>query len=879
MSENPKIDDVDCFQRLLFDAELTASGGKKGALIGLALSGGGIRSATFCLGVAQSLAKHGLLRHFDYLSSVSGGGFLASFIHRLRKERGQDVWQEELIPKTDAQKDANPSISHIRRYSNYLNPNKSLLSGDTAGSLGAWARNVFLIQLQLAFFLFAVILAAYAVLDAAYWYSTEVHDTQRRLISGSFAFLGLLTFGISHQRLLADKYDEQAQSIFWVQASSFSFALAAIFSALGLISVALHNSLPAWWYYVGMTVALYVLAEILSVPLGAFSKKDLFKRRFRDYGISLLGAFLGSALGGVLLWISNSALVYFGNRVCTAAGNLADSIFLLGVIFGPPIVMLCILAAACLQLGIMSFSDRGIEVQQRLRTDVIREYWARIGGRGLMIMVFLWPAASALILLSSWMMANLQQNWLAVAGWLGSTAGALVLGGGSKTSDMAAGNSRWREYLTMLLPYVFAFGLLALISIGCARGLAMIVSVNEAVPGSFSGYAAWLVRLLSALHGERILLLVAALGFFWFLLSAMIDINEFGQTKLYQLRIVRAYQAAARPQRAAEPITNFDPQDDVCLAAIAQRPYPLINCAMNLVQSDDANLDWQDRKAANYVLSPLFCGFLPGRFNRCIVGDSNPGVSKTANTLSLGAAVAISGAAANPNMGYHSSPAVTFLLTIFNVRLGWWLANERKQPDLKPKRLGWHLIMEMFGRTSDKGHLVNLSDGGHFENLAVYELLRRQVRLIIACDVGADPGYQYEDLAGLVRKARIDLNIEIELRSDAKLPNKLADADKPYAAFEIRYPQGEPGVLILIKPCKLAGVSLDVENYASANPQFPQQGTSDQFFDEAQFESYRKLGRHIGEKLCTDLASTTGSSNAPAQATEAEALIQAANWL
>jgi predicted acylesterase/phospholipase RssA len=956
------------FRDELFKKE-RAEAGATGPLIGLALSGGGIRSATFCLGVVQSLAKYKLMTRFDYLSSVSGGGFLASFLHRLRKESDTnrrtlevlpeqkdkgiaaqaaerldaELWQGVLSPKESAAIDANPQISHIRRYSNYLVPNKALLSGDTAGSIGAWMRNVFLIQLQLALFLFAAVLTTYVALDGAYWYVTNVQAQHRPIFSGGFALLGLLIFGVSHQRLLAGDYGNPNTAVRWVQASTMLFGSAAIFAALGLIGMAqaANNEiepLPPVGFYIGLTVALYTAAELLSLPIGLMryaksgaSRTSLAEQATRptslaeqatrptslaeqatrptslaeqatrptslaeqatrptslaaqatrrtigSYVISFGGALAGSSLGGLMLWLSNIALMKFAEST--------ESVFLLGAILGPPAVMLCMLAAACLQLGIMSWAERGAHVLERLRTDVIREYWARVGGRGFMGFVLLWPALSALFLLSPWALAALTQYVAATVAWLASTAAALVLAGGGKTSDVAAGSSKWREYLTVLLPYAFAFGLLALVSVGCVRGLALLADVAYQPSPDFTCYAERLVQLLEKLNTWHVAALVGALGLLWIAMSHLIDINEFGQTKLYQLRIVRAYQAAARAERKegnarkAEPITNFDPNDDICLAELVQRPYPLINCAMNLVQSDEQNLDWQDRKAANYILSPLFCGFLPGRFNRAIVGDAVAGTSKTAKTLSLGTAVAISGAAANPNMGYHSSPAVAFLLTIFNVRLGWWLANERKQPDLKPKHLGKHLILEMLGQTSDQGHLVNLSDGGHFENLAVYELLRRGVQLIIACDVGADALYQYADLAGLIRKARVDLNTEITLRGNVELPER--SAEKPYRSFDVKYPDGNVGQMILIKPCLPDGISLDVEHYARANPHFPQQGTGDQFFDEAQFESYRKLGRHIGERLGADLAAelTLRAATVGGEIGAREALIDAAKAL
>ena len=132
--------------------------------------------------------------------------------------------------------------------------------------------------------------------------------------------------------------------------------------------------------------------------------------------------------------------------------------------------------------------------------------------------------------------------------------------------------------------------------------------------------------------------------------------------------------------------------------------------------------------------------------------------------IRLGTAVSVSGAAASPNAGYHSSPLVTILMTVLNARLGLWFGN--------PARTAWrrsgpgfafYLFDELFGRTTSKGKYVYLSDGGHFENLGAYELVRRRCRYIVVCDAGADPGLSFWDLGSLVRKCRQDFGIRIEI--------------------------------------------------------------------------------------------------------------------
>jgi hypothetical protein len=168
-----------------------------------------------------------------------------------------------------------------------------------------------------------------------------------------------------------------------------------------------------------------------------------------------------------------------------------------------------------------------------------------------------------------------------------------------------------------------------------------------------------------------------------------------------------------------------------------------------------------------------------------------------------------------------------------------------------------------------------LSDGGHFENTACYELLRRRVPIIVVCDDGADPGYRWEDVANLVRKARIDFGAEVNLLEPPSVAFGTVDDLRPtrpdhggpalchrhILAAEVVYPDDghiavddQPrrrarSLIVIVKPSMTGDEPLDVLQYAASHPTFPQETTSDQFFDEAQWESYRKLGEHIGAQV------------------------------
>ncbi|MBC7944737.1 MAG: patatin-like phospholipase family protein [Burkholderiales bacterium] len=275
----------------------------------------------------------------------------------------------------------------------------------------------------------------------------------------------------------------------------------------------------------------------------------------------------------------------------------------------------------------------------------------------------------------------------------------------------------------------------------------------------------------------------------------------------------------------------------------------VVNLTLNLVHG--RKLAWQERKAAPFIVTPLHsgCYYLGYRESRNYGGDDG---------ISLATAATVSGAAVSPNMGYSSSGLVTLLLTLFNVRLGWWLGNPgiagadtygRAEP-------GWSLrplVSEALGMTDDISPYVYLSDGGHFENLGLFEMVLRRCHLIVVSDAAADPHYRFNDLANAVRKIRVDLGIPIEFET---LPfYRKDDAGRSESAYcavgRIRYScidkDADDGILIYFKPVVRGEEPADIRNYAAENTDFPQQPTSDQFFGEAQFESYRKLGEFAVE--------------------------------
>lgn len=326
-------------------------------------------------------------------------------------------------------------------------------------------------------------------------------------------------------------------------------------------------------------------------------------------------------------------------------------------------------------------------------------------------------------------------------------------------------------------------------------------------------------------------------------------------------------------------------------------PYPLINTCLNLLNPDGDDVFKGSKTSDYYLLSPLFCGSK-------LVGYVPTDRYWDYQRMTLPAAVTISAAAVNPGMGMYSNKMLSVLMTVFNARLGFWISNPRILE--KTRAIVWwpiYFFRELLGRIGSNNKMINISDGGHIENLGVYELLRRGCRLIVAVDAGEDKLYTFFDLNNLIIRARNELGLEIRFRHDEQ-PEELIRprpsqvySKKRYAVADIYqwWEDGkiidpatqrevstvvnydEPrkvGTFIYVKSSVLAPTGKPVLSeaedrlkfgtykYKIYHPDFPHEPTSDQFFDEIQWEAYYQLGQYLGSDILgiSDLSQYEGDS-------------------
>jgi Patatin-like phospholipase len=367
--------------------------------------------------------------------------------------------------------------------------------------------------------------------------------------------------------------------------------------------------------------------------------------------------------------------------------------------------------------------------------------------------------------------------------------------------------------------------------------------------------------------------------------GACLDANANSLHQLYRDRLSKAFLFDPNQRMAADVCgrlkgesgaetdaarRNSDllPLDDKRISNLTtmQAPYHLINTALNIEASKYANR--RGRNADFFIFSPLFTGSeATGYVETKLMEKSHAG-------LTVATAMAVSGAAASANMGSATVKALVPTLAILNVRLGYWLSNPAKVAGTLKKPLLMRLfdrlyfLKELFGLLSEDSETVYVTDGGHIENLGLYELLRRRCKLIVAVDGDADPDMSFGDLVTLERYAHIDFGLGVDLpwaalrdtsrqasadilRTGGLPPSQAAHG--PHCALgTIHYPRkaeetdegDSTGVLLYVKSSFTGDENDYIVDYKRRNPDFTHETTLDQFFSEEQFEVYRALGFH-----------------------------------
>jgi len=558
-----------------------------------------------------------------------------------------------------------------------------------------------------------------------------------------------------------------------------------------------------------------------------------------------------------------------------------------------------------LTLGLLGrdFRDMGREWLARLRA------WSLLYG-------LLWAGVVGLTLLGPYVgywvgTFSATGKWSTLIGFVAAHL-TTVLGGASAKGDGKPTDKGILGYhpvdLLALIAAPFAMvSLLLLLSYCASRGVDALTFWLAQCPLAF--VAKWNSFLTADVACMVAMLAIAAL------MGLRVDINEFSMHTFYKNRLSRCYLGAVVPgKRQPDPFTGFDGRgsvkydgkvhnlppfvtellpkkywrvDDKTQKGSYDGPFPIFCTTLNLTTGED--LATQERKGTSFAFTPLYSGYSVGwtdgtdkkvSFNGYVPTDTYAyprGPDKSHGGIHLDSAVAISGAAANPNMGYNTNPALAFLMTLFNVRLGWWIANPRRKDMWQvgkgratPRVALFSLLQELFGAVGDDAAFVNLSDGGHFENMGLYELVRRRCRFIVVCDAEEDADMSFGGMGMAITKCRADFGAEIDLDLRPLRIDPATGYSKTHCVVgTIQYPppwasrvdsadlrtecgclEAEvdnpfSGVIVYMKSSLVGDEPADLLTYRLKSPAFPQDSTANQWFTESKFEAYRRLGHHV----------------------------------
>jgi hypothetical protein len=910
--------------------------------LGLALSGGGIRSACIAAGILQGMAKARMLNQVHYISAISGGGYALAWLtawidrqkslkaveDRMAHNTASGVPATEATPPGYARHVEPFPLHYLRRYTSYLAPRSGLLSGDTLAMVSIYLRNVLLNQAMLA----CVAIALMLILQAPAFLNS-VNGLGGIFVAGWIFFVVVAMFGVAFlfgigvtaQSLhrLSNKHEEE-----WY------FAWHAAVACGVAACTFLWLLLPRWYAtYASLRLTL-ISAGVISL-LGAVvtlyynrsggQSATSVERRKAVKGTAYVVAWVVVGFIGFLVHLSVRAWLITGNYVAVPRSY--------GV-FG--------LAALLLAMSLMSYAWVGI-VGNSL-PDGKREWLARAAGYFLasaVLVALAWGIAfygpvGIHLMSTGWRIAS-WKKWavglVLPGGWL-FTVVAGLLGASSNKTDGRGAKKSGLETFVGFAPPVFLLGVMMLASWGSGRLVTRMVfgcTTDSPCVQRYLPWADWApekdqpAKLKWEMSGAQryekakepeqaaapwlpgwsvrcwYVLLLLVFGLVALMLASRLDVNEFSLHLFYRNRLVRAFLGASRPEnkepdgedpRKPSPFTGFAPDDDIFLKDLTcaqgfQGPYPIWGTCLNLTTGED--LAWQQRKGASFVYSPLFCGWdyvnrfaIPkfpeqplvdlddGRKDRSKDAlsaygyrstrpstdnpadkDHIPGYGGDGGSPLIGTAMAASGAAISPNWGYHSKPGIAALLALFNLRLGWWAGNPR-HPDTWKEYAPpiSYLAAEMLGEADDRGKYVYLSDGGHFENLGLYELVRRRVRFIICSDADADPQFAFGDLGNAIDHCRRDFGVEINVHAQKNIAAGKLEGfrEAHYALGTIVYPgQKAEGLLLYIKSSLTSDEPGDVLGMKAQDKDFPHDTTLNQFFNESMFESYRALGQHMFE--------------------------------
>jgi hypothetical protein len=800
-------------------------------LVGLAFSGGGIRSASFNLGLLQALHKRGVLRHVDFLSTVSGGGYIGSHLASLvlQPDVRLDRKHFPLQPKQDGQQP--------ERVIEFIRGGKYLVTQPLQFVL-RYITGLLLNSLVVV----SGLIAACALLALA-WRSLDMPwadhvikpltgglsaDWNRPFMPAALLFVAwIIVWAYSFWQSHGEGEGRAARIV-------FLSALAAILVGAAVLLGNREVSGLAWvasdakhvWGPLAAVIAICLVPILRPWRLlksGTRPASKLEPIVFRIASVALLAG-IPLALVGYLARENISG--YGTSRTELLPDDVLDS----------KKEFVTQLRNDFPNLEIQAKSATGPDmtkedVTQLMFKDAIQMFKKADSRRGR----FTTRAVSNAVAPGFWKSVE------------------------SKEERVYADAKR-KAYQKRVFPQVPAeyAGLQHLMDVRKAELARLATRIHSAKPDEAipEKILEKFNRLyLEAAYPEHILnravisrsivimpdqwfrlyLFLGAFGLF-VVAALLLDPNLTSIHGYYRQQLANAY---------IEPVDGLGRRIPLCRleTSVKGAPYLLINATLNLFGKRGPKVTDPTHV---FVFSKKFCGSFP--INGCPTSEYLSG------NFDLASAMAISGAAITPVQ--VNNPLIAAVMLVLNLRLGQWL------PNPNAGRCFWRptvfrLLLDSM-KNAEERRFCMLTDGGHHDNLGLYSLLKRECRLIVLSDAGQDGDYVFADFIKVYRRLRTRLGVDFfdlyngtPMQLKALIPcGETRRCRRHHVAVGIRYSNGTVGALIYVKPSFTGDEEIDLERYRAINPEFPHQPTSDQVFNEDQFESYRQLGFHIGEDLC-----------------------------
>jgi hypothetical protein len=802
----------------LEQGDLSGSPSTEKILVGLALSGGGIRSSTFSLGVIQELAHQRLLKHVDILSTVSGGGYIGSCLSALLNDPKHGTEGDNFPLRYSAGTNEPPALTHLRNCSNYLSPGGMLVKLRLPNlMLRGILLNLFIF---LPYIMLAVFLTEVAYEKGPHW------DHLSRLIVPLLLLFLMMTlsfpFVIRTARALLDWRKRNAFEL-WL-AVPLVLATLVLFAIpfLNVTRLAIEHSTGQFFYWFQhlQPAALWRAAGVLVGVIFAIMLTGKASQNMQRISSKLLLWFLG-LLGPAVIFVIYLALCLWQ----------IDSPFIPAKpSTGLNEAVNC--DQPCLSFATTHTKDHQSEADSH--ESLMELLFRREDGP-----------------------KNAAQLVNALHGRTLSFSKSAIIECQSGNCEVAPATDRWRDdnrvWVINNAPQ----------EQGPCPDFRSWDSWSNEGPALDCTYITRVSADSFRIEGKQLHLFDSAGDFLFFGLFALLllinqfllDVNITSMHGFYRDRLSKAFLFKVGRQGEIQAddkisLSNLNAEGTVA-------PYHLINATLNLQGCSDADL--RGRESDFFIFSHRYIGsertgYVKPREMESI--DQN---------LGLGSAIAISGGAAAPNMGRTTNRSLVFIMTLLNIRLGYWLPNPRaiKRPMwFKKLQLSSAepslLLKEALAQLDADGTHVNISDGGHIENLGIYPLLKRRCKFIVAVDAEADPKSNFEGLVTLTRYARIDMGVEIYIDLDDMRANDEGYSKSQWAFGKIHYGDGETGELLYVKLAVTGNEPEYVRSYRNHHPEFPHESTANQFFTEEQFEAYRALGEHACKSMLKDVDAIGG---------------------